>query len=43
MYKKNIILIFASIFIFVSTLFNVGTVNASEKLPKEKVELIEQQ
>lgn len=42
MYKKNIILIFASIF-FVSTLFNVGTVNASEKLPKEKVELIEQQ
>lgn len=43
MYKKNIILIFASIFIFVSTLFNVGTVNASEELPKEKVELIEQQ
>lgn len=42
MYKKNIVLIFASVFALISTLFNTETANANEKTTKDVVELIEQ-
>lgn len=42
MYKKNIFLIFASIFTLISTLFNTETASANEKTTENVVELIEQ-